>query len=63
MLKRNLSEQLKLKRSFWWVPYDPKGFIHDRKTKYRLSGHEHCRIPDIEQHANQDEWVEGTLVE
>jgi len=43
-----LGEQLKLKRSFWWVPYDPKGFIHDRKTKYRLSGYEHCRIPDIE---------------
>ena len=61
--KKILSEQLKLKRSFWWVPYDPKGFIHDRKTKYRLSGYEHCRIPDIQQYANQDEWVEGTLVE
>jgi len=26
-----LSEWLKLKRSFWWVPYDPQGFINDRK--------------------------------
>ena len=58
-----MGEQLKLKRSFWWVPYDPNGFICDRKVKNRLSAYNHCRIPEIEQYANQDEWVEGTLIE
>jgi len=58
-----LSEKLKLKRSFWWVPYDPFGFINARKIKYRLSAYDHCKIPEIEQFSNQDDWVEGTLVE
>ena len=58
-----LGEQLKLKRSFWWVPYDPNGFICERKVKKRLSAYNHCRIPEIEQFANQDEWVEGILIE
>jgi len=58
-----LGEQLKLKRSFWWVPYDPNGFICERKVKYRLSAYNHCKIPEVEQFANQDEWVEGTLIE
>ena len=58
-----LGEKLRLKRSFWWVPYDPNGFINARKIKYRLSAYKHCKIPQIEQFANQDEWVEGTLVE
>ena len=58
-----MGEKLKLKRSFWWVPYDPNGFINARKIKYRLSSYEHCKIPEIEQFANQDEWVEGILVE
>jgi len=58
-----LGEQLKLKRSFWWVPYDPNGFICDRKVKNRLSAYNHYRIPEMEQYANQDEWVEGTLIE
>ena len=58
-----LGEQLKLKRRFWWVPYDPNGFICERKVKNRLSAYNHCRIPEIEQFSNQDEWVEGTLIE
>lgn len=58
-----LGEQLTLKRSFWWVPYDPQGFIYNRKVKNRLSAYKNLRIPNIEQSANQDEWVEGTLVE
>ena len=41
-----LGEQLKLKRSFWWVPYDPNGFIYDRKVKNRLSAYNHRRIPE-----------------
>lgn len=56
-----LGEKLKLKRSFWWVPYDPDGFISARKVKYRLTSYEHCKIPQIEQFANQDEWMQGTL--
>lgn len=58
-----LGEQLKLKKSFWWVPYDPNGFISERKVKNRLSTYKHCRIPEIEKFTNQDEWVEGTLIE
>ena len=56
-------EELKLKKSFYWVPYDPNGFISDRKVKPLLSAYTHHRIPEVEQYANQDEWVEGTLVE
>lgn len=58
-----LSVKIKLKRSFWWVPYDPCGFINARKIKYRLLAYDHCKIPEIEQYANQDDWVDGTLVE
>jgi len=58
-----LKEKLKLKRSFWWVPYDLDGFIIARRVKYRLTAYEHCKIPPIEQFHNQDEWVQGTLVE
>ena len=58
-----LGEDLKLKKSFWWVPYDPNSFISDRKVKNRLSTYLHHRIPEVEQYANQDEWIEGTLVE
>lgn len=58
-----MGQTLRLKRSFWWVPYDPYGFINARRVKYRLAPYEHCSIPDIEKFAKQDEWVEGTLVE
>ena len=58
-----LGQTLRLKRIFWWVPYDPNGFINARRVKYRLAPYEHYIIPDIEKFANQDEWVEGTLVE
>ena len=58
-----LGEQLKLKQSFYWAPYDPNHFISLRRIKYRLAAYEHCTIPQIEQFANQQEWVKGTLVE
>lgn len=45
------------------APYDPNHFIILRRVKHRLAGYEHCNIPQIEQYANQQEWVEGTLVE
>ena len=43
--------------------YDPNGFNCDRKVKNRLSTYKHCGIAKLEQYANQDEWVEGTLIE
>jgi len=58
-----LRDQLKLKRSFWWVPYDPLGFISARRVKYRLTPYDHCKTPHIEKYANQDAWTQGTLVE
>jgi len=58
-----LGQKYSLKRSFWWVPYDPYGFFNARKIKYRLLAYNHCRIRDIEQYAKQEEWVQGTLVE
>lgn len=38
-------------------------FISLRRVKYRLAGYDHSSIPQIEQYVNQQEWVEGTLVE
>ena len=58
-----LEDHLKLQNSFGWEPYDPNIFIYDRKMKNRLSPYIHHRIPEIEQFANMDEWIEGTLVE
>lgn len=51
-----------LKKSFIW-PYDPHSFICDRRLKHKLSPYIHHRILEIEQYANQNEWVEGTLIE
>jgi len=42
-----LKDQIKLKRSFWWVPYDPLGFISARRVKYRLTPYTHCKIPHM----------------
>jgi len=58
-----LREDLKLKKSFWWVPYDPNSFISDRRARNRISAYIHHRIPEIKQFSNQDDWVEGTLIE
>lgn len=58
-----LGEKLNFKWIFWWVLYDPNGFIYERKIKNSLSAYEHCKIPEIEQFSNQNEWVEGTLIE
>jgi len=52
-----------LKQSFHWSPYDPKHFISFRRVKNKLTGYVHHKIPEIEQYDNQQEWVEGTLVE
>ena len=49
--------------SFEWVPYDPNSFISDRRVRNRLLVYVHHSILEIEQYANQDEWVEGTLIE
>jgi len=32
-------------------------------VRYRLLVYVHHRIPEIEQYANQEEWVKGTLIE
>jgi len=42
--------------------YDPYSFICNRRQKNKLSPYIHHRIPEIEQYANQSEWVEGTLI-
>ena len=54
---------LLLQTSFYWAPYDPNHFISLRRIKYRLATYDHFSIPEIEKHANQLEWREGTLVE
>jgi len=58
-----LRDKLKLKQSFHWSPYDPEHFISFRRVKNKLTWYVHQKIPEIEQYANQQEWVEGTLVE
>ena len=58
-----LEEHLRLKKSFLWMPYDPCSFISDRRVRNRLSVYVHHRISEIEQYENQEEWVEGTLIE
>lgn len=58
-----LGDHFKLKRSFWWFPYDPLGFINARRVKYRLTPYDHSKKPEIEKYANQDAWAHGTLVE
>lgn len=52
-----------LKKSFCWAPYDLEHFISFRRVKNKLSRYVHQPIPQIEQYANRQEWVEGTLVE
>ena len=58
-----LKDQLMLKQSFLWSPYDPEHFISFRRVKNKLTGYVHHKIPEIEQYANQQDWIEGTLVE
>ena len=58
-----LGHQLKLKNSFYWAPYDPNHFISYRKVKNKLLAYVHRTIPEIQQYANQQEWLEGTLFE
>jgi len=43
--------------------YDPLSFISNRRQKNKLSPYIHHRIPEIEQYANQFEWVENTLID
>jgi len=56
-------KSFQLKTSFYWAPYDPNHFISLRIIKYRLASYDHFSIPQIEKYSNQQEWVEGTLVE
>ena len=56
-------DQLMLKQSFHWSPYDLEHFISFRRVKNKLAGYVHHKIPEIQQYDNQQEWVEGTLVE
>lgn len=56
-----LREELMLKQSFFWPPYDPEHFVSLRRIKHRLSGYVRLPIPYIEQYANQQERAEGTL--
>src|SRR3984885_9547666 len=58
-----LGQQLRLKKSFWWVPYDPEGFISARRVKFRLHPYNHAPLSQVQPFANQDEWVPGTIVE
>jgi len=58
-----LEDHMRLQQSFYWVPYDPVGFICDKRMKNKLAPYFHRRIPEIEQYANRDEWLEGTLNE
>lgn len=58
-----LGEKLKLKQSFYCAPYDLDHFISYRKVKNNLAPYVHHKIPEIQQYANQQEWIEGTLVE
>jgi len=58
-----LEDHLRIRKSFTWVPYDPNSFICDKRTKNKLSSYIHHRIPEIEQFANLNEWVEMTLIE
>lgn len=58
-----LRDQLMLKQIFHWSPYDPEHFISFRRVKNKLTGYVHHKIPEIEQYVNQQDWVEGALVE
>lgn len=58
-----LGHRLKLKQSFYFAPFDPNHFISYRKVKNKLPTYVHGQIPEIQQYANQQEWLEGTLFE
>jgi len=58
-----LGKKLKRKHSFLWSPYDPEHFISYRRVKNELKEYVHHEIPEIQRYANQQEWVEFTLVE
>lgn len=45
------------------VPYDPLGFINSIRVKYRWTPYVHCKMPHIEEYANQDGWAKGSIVE
>jgi len=48
-----LGEELMLKQSFYWTPYDPGHFVSYRRVKNNLAPYVHFRIPEIQQYANQ----------
>ena len=45
---RILRDQLNLKQSFYWEPYDPEHFISYRKLKNKLTTYVHHQIPEIQ---------------
>lgn len=61
-IAEEILKRMHLKKSIIW-PYDPHSFICNRRQKHNLSPYIHPNIPEIEQYANQNEWVEGTLID
>ena len=58
-----LKDKYQLSYSFRWVPYDPEGFISTRRMKYRLVGINYCSYPHIQKYANQQEWLQDSIVD
>lgn len=57
-----LLQQMKVINNFMWH-YDPHGVINNLRLKVKLGAYIHHPRFDIEQFANQDEWVENTLTD
>jgi len=52
--------QMKFKLSFSWSYY-PQGIISKIILEQKSISYAHTSRPKIEQYANQQEWIEGTL--
>lgn len=55
-------QQMKFRNGFMWQ-YDPHGVINKLRIKEKLGPFIHHPRPDIEQFANQSEWLENTLID
>jgi len=53
---------MKFRNNFIWH-YDPHGVINTLRLKVKLAPYIHHPRPDIEQFANQYEWVQNTLID
>jgi len=60
----SLLQKMKFRNNFIWK-YDPQGVITKLRLKVKLGAYIHHLRPDIElgMFANQDEWVEITLID